>query len=68
MDYLENYLENNVEPTLSHIRALYIRGDLSGEDFLQIVSELTEFFEDYGEENEKIADEIYSKYAEEIDF
>lgn len=68
MEYLEHYIENNVEPTLCHIRMLYRKGKLSEDDYLQLVSELTETFMSYGDSVEELVDAIYSKYAAEIDY
>lgn len=67
MEYLEDYIENNVEPTLSHILILYKKGKLNDEDYLQLVSELTEIYRDYGEKVEELVDALYSKYADEVE-
>lgn len=68
MEYLEHYIENNVEPTLCHIRMLFRKGKLNEDEYLQLVSELTETFKNYGENIEKLVDAIYSKYVKEVEF
>lgn len=67
MSYLKHYIENNVESTLAHVRMLYRRGVLNDEDYIQIVSELTELYSDYGESVSEIADRLYAIYAEEVE-
>lgn len=68
MECFKHYLTDNVEPTLSYVRTLYRRGNLDEEEYLTLVSCLTEVFEKFGEEIDELFDAIYDKYADEVDF
>lgn len=75
IDYMEkkeqsgdllDYLKNIVEPTLSMMWIYHKQGKIEEEEYITLVSCLTEIFRDYGEEVEVYLDALWENYGEEL--
>ena len=67
MESLCNYIENNVEPTLSYAKQLVRAGEIDEVTYMRFVSSLTEVFEDYGETVDELMEKLYSEFMSEVE-